>query len=188
MGESCFLVPRLWKFRIATSISKRCCGNFADVFSLNGFESEAAVSTSLSKDIHSGGGNSNTPFNLSTDQNHRSQKSSEQSKGSLEHGVKPFGGHDDISSLSMDETSSRGEGGILNNCGILPSNCLPCLASTAPITEKKRPLSSSPTNSIKMPSLKLPFKKKAGEGHASATPCECLKCLLFSVHLCSAQA
>ncbi|XP_020092338.1 uncharacterized protein LOC109712932 isoform X2 [Ananas comosus] len=141
-----------------------------DVFSLNGFESEAAVSTSLSKDIHSGGGNSNTPFNLSTDQNHRSQKSSEQSKGSLEHGVKPFGGHDDISSLSMDETSSRGEGGILNNCGILPSNCLPCLASTAPITEKKRPLSSSPTNSIKMPSLKLPFKKKAGEGHASATP------------------
>ena len=37
---------------------------------------------------------------------------------------------DDIAS-SVDEGSGK-EGGLLDNCGILSSNCLPCLATTVP--------------------------------------------------------
>ncbi|KAF4400639.1 hypothetical protein G4B88_023047 [Cannabis sativa] len=69
---------------------------------------------------------------------------------------------DEISS-SVDENSCKGEG-ILDNCGILPSNCLPCLASTVPSVDKRRSLSSSPPSARKKAPLKLPFKWK--EGHA----------------------
>ncbi|KAL5554011.1 hypothetical protein UlMin_041412 [Ulmus minor] len=70
---------------------------------------------------------------------------------------------DDISS-SVDENSGKEEG-ILDNCGIIPSTCLPCLASTIPSVEK-RSLSSSPPSARKKVALKLPFKWK--EGHAAA--------------------
>ncbi|OMO55015.1 hypothetical protein COLO4_36237 [Corchorus olitorius] len=70
---------------------------------------------------------------------------------------------DDIAS-SVDEGSGK-EDGLLDNCGILPSNCLPCLASTVPSVEKRRSLSSSPTR--KKNPLKLSFKWK--EGHPNAT-------------------
>ncbi|XVE84946.1 hypothetical protein DITRI_Ditri17bG0052400 [Diplodiscus trichospermus] len=71
---------------------------------------------------------------------------------------------DDIAS-SVDEGS--GKDGLLDNCGILPSNCLPCLASTVPSMEKRRSLSSSPTSARKKTSLKLPFKWR--EEHPNAT-------------------
>ncbi|MBA0842512.1 hypothetical protein Goarm_002332 [Gossypium armourianum] len=70
-----------------------------------------------------------------------------------------------------DIASSAGEGpgkevGLLDNCGILPSNCLPCLASTVSSVEKRRSLSSSPPSARKKNALKLPFKWK--EGHPNA--------------------
>ncbi|KAA3453208.1 CW14 protein isoform 1 [Gossypium australe] len=55
---------------------------------------------------------------------------------------------DDIAS-SVDEGPGK-EDGLLDDCGILPSNCLPCLASTVPSIEKRRSLSSSPPISSKM--------------------------------------
>ncbi|KAK6116481.1 hypothetical protein DH2020_049774 [Rehmannia glutinosa] len=71
----------------------------------------------------------------------------------------------------VDEISSAGEtaGGddsLLDNCGIIPSNCLPCLASTVNTVEKRRSLSSSPPSARKKAALKLSFKWK--EGHPTA--------------------
>ncbi|XVF44128.1 hypothetical protein PTKIN_Ptkin02bG0095800 [Pterospermum kingtungense] len=71
---------------------------------------------------------------------------------------------DDIAS-SMDEGSVK-EDGLLDNCGILPSNCLPCLASTVPSVEKRRSLSSSPPSARKKTALKFSFKWR--EGHTNA--------------------
>ncbi|PON67445.1 hypothetical protein PanWU01x14_102480 [Parasponia andersonii] len=68
---------------------------------------------------------------------------------------------DEISS-SVDDNSCKEEG-IMDNCGILPSTCLPCLASTVHSVEKRRSLSSSPPSARKR---KLSFKWK--EGHASS--------------------
>ncbi|XVF02320.1 hypothetical protein REPUB_Repub04eG0165500 [Reevesia pubescens] len=72
---------------------------------------------------------------------------------------------DDIAS-SVDEGSGK-EDGLLDNCGILPSNCLPCLASTVPSVEKRGSLSSSPPSARKKNALKLSFKWR--EEHPSAT-------------------
>lgn len=75
-------------------------------------------------------------------------------------------------SVSVDETSSvEGSGGrggdLLDNCGIIPNNCLPCLASTVPTVEKRRSFSTSPPHTKKKAALKLSFKWK--EGHSSST-------------------
>ncbi|GMH31150.1 hypothetical protein Nepgr_032993 [Nepenthes gracilis] len=71
---------------------------------------------------------------------------------------------DEISS-SVDENASK-EDGILDNCGIIPNNCLPCLASTVHSVEKRRSLVSSPPSARKKMPLKLSFKWK--EGHANS--------------------
>ncbi|KAL2483400.1 hypothetical protein Fot_44844 [Forsythia ovata] len=55
---------------------------------------------------------------------------------------------------------------LLDNCGILPNNCLPCLASTVPSVEKRRSLTSSPPSARKKTALKLSFKWR--EGHPTA--------------------
>ncbi|KAI8021770.1 hypothetical protein LOK49_LG03G00386 [Camellia lanceoleosa] len=69
-----------------------------------------------------------------------------------------------------DEVSSTDEGagreGLLDNCGILPNNCLPCLASTLPSVDKRRSLTCSPPSAKKKGTLKLSFKWR--EGHPSA--------------------
>ncbi|CAL5321215.1 unnamed protein product [Camellia sinensis] len=69
-----------------------------------------------------------------------------------------------------DEVSSTDEGagreGLLDNCGILPNNCLPCLASTVPSIDKRRSLTCSPPSAKKKGTLKLSFKWR--EGHPSA--------------------
>ncbi|CAI8587774.1 unnamed protein product [Vicia faba] len=59
---------------------------------------------------------------------------------------------DDIS--SVDASSNRDEG-ILDNCGILPNNCLPCLASNVPSFEKRRSSCSSPPSSRKKTPTKV---------------------------------
>ncbi|XP_042500753.1 uncharacterized protein LOC122078720 [Macadamia integrifolia] len=69
---------------------------------------------------------------------------------------------DQVSSLSVDESSGR-EGGIMDHCGILPNNCLPCLASTVPSIERRRSLSPGPPSARKKAASKVSFKWK--EGH-----------------------
>lgn len=70
---------------------------------------------------------------------------------------------DEISSVNADD------GGILENCGILSNNCLPCLAaSTVPSIEKRRSSISSPPGSArKKAPIKTPFKWKEGQ-HGNA--------------------
>ncbi|KAL8161559.1 hypothetical protein V2J09_013048 [Rumex salicifolius] len=67
---------------------------------------------------------------------------------------------DDIAS-STDENAGKDER-MLDNCGIIPSNCLPCIASTVPSIEKR---SSSPTSARKKAALKHSFKWK--DAHAN---------------------
>ncbi|GJM96262.1 hypothetical protein PR202_ga13082 [Eleusine coracana subsp. coracana] len=129
-----------------------------DAFSLNGFENEAALS------FKDGNGGS---FNAA-DHHHKKPKSSELSRSS-ETGVRSSVSHEDVASVSGDDSAHGGR--MLDDCGILPSNCLPCMASAVGVNEKKRALSSSPTHSMKMPSLKLSFKKKSGEAHSSSALC-----------------
>ena len=139
--------------------------NLADAFSLNGFENEAALSS------RDGNGGSFNGAAQSGEHHHRRPKSSELSKGSSENGVRTSVSHDDVASVAG-EDSTHGGGRILDDCGLLPNNCLPCIASAVGVNEKKRALSSSPTHSMKMPSLKLSFKKKSGEAHPSSTLCK----------------
>ena len=101
--------------------------------------------------------------------------SSELPKGHLENGARPSASHED--GVSVSGGASPNSGGILDNCGLLPNNCLPCMASAVGVNEKKRALSTSPTHSMKMPSLKLSFKKKSGEANPSSTLCK-----QFSIH------
>ncbi|KAK9119532.1 hypothetical protein Scep_017625 [Stephania cephalantha] len=74
---------------------------------------------------------------------------------------------DDLSSHSVDESAGREEGGVLDNCGILPNACLPCLASTVPSLEKRRSLSPGPPSARKKPVARLSFKWKEGHSNSS---------------------
>ncbi|CAN0925773.1 hypothetical protein LINGRAHAP2_LOCUS34947 [Linum grandiflorum] len=69
-----------------------------------------------------------------------------------------------LDEISVEENDSKEEG-LLDNCGILPGNCLPCLASTVPPVEKRRSLSSSPPSARKRAASKMSFKWK--EGHVN---------------------
>lgn len=71
---------------------------------------------------------------------------------------------DEISSV---DANSNKDDGLMDHCGILPNNCLPCLASTIPSIEKRRSSSSSPPNARKKGPMKLPFKWKEGHGSAN---------------------
>lgn len=75
-----------------------------------------------------------------------------------------------LDKFSSVDANSNKDGGVLDNCGILPSNCLPCLASSSPSTEKKRSSCSSPPNAREKAPTKLSFKSKEGSGHP--TLCE----------------
>ncbi|KAM7269036.1 hypothetical protein ACFE04_024533 [Oxalis oulophora] len=86
-------------------------------------------------------------------------------------GSKQIVNHNDISS-DKEESSGDGHGGLLDDCGIIPSNCLPFLASTAHPIEKRRSLSSSPPGSRRKTAPKVSFKWK--EGHGNSSLCEYL--------------
>lgn len=75
-------------------------------------------------------------------------------------GEKPFVSLDDVSVISVGEDS----GGLLDNCGILPNNCLPCLAPIGPSLEKRKSIISSPPSMKKKAALRLSFKWRSGEG------------------------
>ncbi|RVW46458.1 hypothetical protein CK203_067172 [Vitis vinifera] len=72
---------------------------------------------------------------------------------------------DEISIVCVDESGKENETGVLDNCGLLPNNCLPCLASAVSSVDKRRSLSPSHPIARRKPSLKLSFKRR--EGHAT---------------------
>ncbi|XP_039114733.1 uncharacterized protein LOC120250050 isoform X2 [Dioscorea cayenensis subsp. rotundata] len=122
-----------------------------DVLSLNGLEGAPTLSLQSLKERHCGELHSNVPLATSTEQKQRSSKLGDQSTGT-----------------SVNDEGLGTGGGILDNCGILPNNCLPCLAPTALTIEKRRSPSSSPPNSKKKAPLKISFKWRSGEGHNAA--------------------
>lgn len=170
-------------------INECLCFESADVSSLNGYEGLSRSSNASLRDanhrdhivnVHSTSsnvrlqkhaevseGNSarNSVNELATNSNSQvSNSENARSDGSSNEAKQPVF-LDEISS-SVDEGSGKDEG-LLDNCGILPANCLPCLASTVPTVEKRRSGSSSPPRSLKKATSKLSFKWRDGHAHST---------------------
>lgn len=160
----------------------------ADVLSLNGFEG-AAISSIIS--IREANHEACTGHCSSNDQLQRQVDSStgscaqnyvtEVAKNSMpldeaDSQSKSAGPINEENHLVYrDEVSSADEGagrqdGLLDNCGILPHNCLPCLNTTVPAVDKRRSLSSSPPSARKKAAGKHSFKWR--DGHSNAALCE----------------
>ncbi|WOL04212.1 hypothetical protein Cni_G12933 [Canna indica] len=146
------------------------CSVQDDAFSFNGSEGEDVLSPSFSRDgnLKVGVFNPNTSLMSSIDQQQKGRKLGQQSSMNVE-SSKDFVSHEDVSIISANENSAVDNWAMLNNCGILPNNCLPCLVTTTSTAEKRKALSSSPPNSAKKSSLKLSFKWKSGEAHSTST-------------------
>ncbi|KAG5527377.1 hypothetical protein RHGRI_028308 [Rhododendron griersonianum] len=71
--------------------------------------------------------------------------------------------------LESDESDSDNEAGVLQNCGLLTNNCLPCLATDVSSDENKRPLSPSNSSAMKKMASIFSFKRKEEQ----ATPALC---------------
>ncbi|CAH2047387.1 unnamed protein product [Thlaspi arvense] len=127
-----------------------------DMLSVNGAERISVSSMSSVRDSNHEGSARNS---LSVDE----VISQSKSESALTDNTKQPVFIDEISS-NVDDSSRKDEG-LLESCGILPSNCLPCLHSTVPSIEKRRSLSSSPPSTRKKAALKLSFKWR--EGHAT---------------------
>lgn len=176
----------------------------ADIQSINSFDGGSTSSISSSGDANHGEHNANR-HGATPDQIHRpgnsarvhsvncsgsqvARDSHSQTMNQEDGEAQPKGGYghsseanepvyiDEISSTAG-ESSGKGDG-ILDNCGILPSNCLPCLASTINSVEKRKALSSSPPTGLKKAALKLSFKWK--EGNPNAALCECSTTVFLS--------
>ncbi|KAG6512125.1 hypothetical protein ZIOFF_030220 [Zingiber officinale] len=139
-----------------------------DVLHGNGSEAEGLVSPKSFRDDNLGVADQNTLSIVSTERQ-KGQKLGEQSSINSVTTAKSFVSYEDVSVISAEENAEGEDEGILNNCGIIHNNCLPCLVVTTSTIEKKKPLSSSPPNSAKKASLKLSFKRKSGEAHATST-------------------
>ncbi|GMI79863.1 hypothetical protein like AT1G59650 [Hibiscus trionum] len=128
-----------------------------DMLSLNGLEGVSRSSVSSLRDANYGENSlvdqTRKPGDLSTGNSARNSTGEPKQLVFL----------DDIAS-SADECSGK-EVGLLDNCGILPGNCLPCLA-IVPSDEKRRSVSSSPPSARKKTALKLSFKWR--EGHSNS--------------------
>ncbi|XP_058008812.1 uncharacterized protein LOC110668498 isoform X1 [Hevea brasiliensis] len=160
-----------------------------DLFSLNGFEGLPLSSTAFGRDTNHGDRTVSIQHTSSSDQMKKTGDLSagNSARNSASEAFKHPNGQlfnsdsadsisksegpsqpvflDEIAS-SVDENANKGEG-LLDNCGILPGNCLPCLASTVAPVEKRRSLCSSPPSARKKAALKLSFKWK--EGHPNNT-------------------
>ncbi|XP_023530130.1 uncharacterized protein LOC111792749 isoform X1 [Cucurbita pepo subsp. pepo] len=159
-----------------------------DIQSINSFEGASTSSVSSSGDANHGDLNVNR-HSVTPDQIHRPGNSgrvhsvSQVARDSHSQAMNPDDaepqlkgyGHsskanepvfvDEISSTAGE--SSAKDVGVLDNCGILPSNCLPCLASTMNSVEKRKSPSSSPPSGLKKAALKLSFKWKEGNPNAA---------------------
>ncbi|MFS8031651.1 putative protein ENHANCED DISEASE RESISTANCE 2 [Helianthus anomalus] len=123
-----------------------------DVMSLNGSEGASRASIASLRDVTHGDGESRRSTALPEETNPRGPNE-----------IRPVY-LDEISS-SVDESTGREDG--LLDCGVIPSNCLPCLAATVPSVEKRTSLSSSPSSARKKPVHKLSFKWKDGHPNAN---------------------
>ncbi|KAJ6689045.1 hypothetical protein OIU85_005454 [Salix viminalis] len=133
-----------------------------DVLSLNGFEGASLSSIALGRVTNHGDCNI---VNLQDSSlNDQMQKVLNSDSYGLSNEVKQPVFLDEITSI--DENAGKEEG-LLNICGTLPGNCLPCLASGVPSVEKRRSLSSSSPSARKKGALKPPFKWR--EGNSSST-------------------
>ncbi|ESQ29549.1 hypothetical protein EUTSA_v10024106mg [Eutrema salsugineum] len=126
-----------------------------DVLSVNGAERISVSSMSSVRDSTLGGSARNSLSDgPKTSNSHASTiddaMSQSKSDGALVVDTKQPVFIDEISSSADD--SSRKDEGLLESCGILPSNCLPCLNSTVPSMKREA-------------ALKLSFKWR--EGHAT---------------------
>ncbi|KAG6536320.1 hypothetical protein ZIOFF_001374 [Zingiber officinale] len=139
-----------------------------DILSLNGIEGEAIVSPKAFRDDNLGVTGPDNLCIISMDQQ-KGQRTGEQSLMNSVSNPKSFVSHEDLSVISMQENDCGEEESVLNNCGILPNNCLPCLVVATSTVEKRKAIGSSPPNSAKKASLKLSFKRKSGEAHATST-------------------
>ncbi|XP_050280145.1 uncharacterized protein LOC126721167 [Quercus robur] len=167
-------VEEAW-FDLAAILESECDEDYQsvanDLLSLNGFEGASVSSIPSLRDANHLDHNLNNHHAYST--NHI------QKPGDLSIGNSTLNSVNEVSRCDgpsneanhpvyLDEVSSSVDGSpgkevrVLDNCGILPSNCLPCLASTVPSVEKRRSLSSSPPSSRKKASSKLSFKWKDG--------------------------
>ncbi|THU65405.1 hypothetical protein C4D60_Mb05t03280 [Musa balbisiana] len=131
-----------------------------DAFSINSFEGEDILSPSSFRDGSIGASHPNASSISSIDRQQKGRKLGEQSPKNLENTAKAFVSLEDLSIMPADANAGGHDGGILNNCGILPNNCLPCLVAPVSTAEKRKALCSSPPNSAKKTSLKLSFKWK----------------------------
>ncbi|KAI3720266.1 hypothetical protein L6452_21179 [Arctium lappa] len=128
-----------------------------DVLSLNSSEGASRQSIASLRDVNVGDGELRRSSGHREDMDFRSRSDAPSNE------MKPVN-LDEISS-SVDDNAGR-EDGVLD-CGLIPGNCLPCLATTVPSVEKRRSLSSSPPNARKKTAHKLSFRLK--DGHPSAT-------------------
>ncbi|THG22817.1 hypothetical protein TEA_025662 [Camellia sinensis var. sinensis] len=163
-----------------------------DVLSLNGFEGASISSTASTREANQKHYTINSSF---SDQLQRpgDLSTGNSARNSVSEVAKNSAHLDDIDSQSKsveplneekqpvfrDEISSVDEGegredGLLDNCGMLPNNCLPCLATTVPSVDKRRSLSSSPPSARKKAALKFSFKWR--EGHSNAAMFSNLLC------------
>lgn len=137
---------------------------YADVVSLNGIEGGSVSSFPSSKDANH---RSSDVQHFGVDVND-SQCRCDENINEVNEAVFL----DEISSV---DASSNKDDGLLDNCGILPNNCLPCLASTIPSFDKRRSSISSPPSARKKAPVKHPFKWREGHGNASLCELEFLK-------------
>ncbi|RVW82454.1 hypothetical protein CK203_049044 [Vitis vinifera] len=135
-----------------------------EVFSVNGFEGASVSSISSLRDSSLGTVMSTSNIPLAWVLHSDGVDSQLKPDGPSNEAKQPV--FLDEISLTADESGGREEG-MLENCGILPNNCLPCLASTTSSEEKRGSLSSSPPSSRKKGALKISFKWREGNANAS---------------------
>uniref|UniRef100_A0A1D1Y647 Protein ENHANCED DISEASE RESISTANCE 2 C-terminal domain-containing protein n=1 Tax=Anthurium amnicola TaxID=1678845 RepID=A0A1D1Y647_9ARAE len=146
-----------------------------DAMSLNGVETASVSSISSFRDANHEENTNDLSVSFS-DQQQKVPKVMETAIGNSTNDVnskeagamdaaKTSVNHDKASTVYADEIAMGDKGCLLDHCGILPNNCLPCLAPTTPTVEKRGSLSTSPPGSRKKASLRLSFKWKSGEGH-----------------------
>ncbi|XP_060214456.1 uncharacterized protein LOC132641467 [Lycium barbarum] len=155
-----------------------------DMLSLNSFDC-GRTSVASAKDVQHGDVDVNAHHRLSTDLQRQGELSTSNptcssGSSSAKTAINPSsvlhpkdGPHSEVQPVFIDEISSSANGssgredGLLDNCGILSNNCLPCLASTAVPVEKRQSLSSNSPSARKKAAIKLPFKWKEGNPNAA---------------------
>lgn len=152
----------------------------SDAMSLNGFEAASVSSFTSFRDATFEEISTNVLSLPSSELQLKEQNVVETAGRNSVHNVnsqenntsKHFERHDEASTVYADEIVAS-DGRLLDPCGILPNNCLPCLVPV----EKKGSISSSPPGSRKKATLRLSFKWRSGEGHTPNTLREFFNCL-----------